>query len=128
MVRADGTLAMVDIQDARWGPDSYDLASLLRDAYADVDEERIEPLIGRYLAALGEPLDAASFRRRFEIVALQRMIKALGTFGYQTTVHGSDRYSSAILRTTARLRRLLPVAAGFEKLRELLRESHALED
>ena len=43
MVTEDGSLAMVDIQDARWGPDSYDLASLLRDAYVDIPEHWIDP-------------------------------------------------------------------------------------
>jgi aminoglycoside/choline kinase family phosphotransferase len=128
MVRRDGSLAMVDIQDARWGPDSYDLASLLRDAYTDVEDEWLEPLIGSYLAALTEPPEAASFRLRFETVSLQRMIKALGTFGYQTTVRGSDRYMSAIDRTTARLRHLLPSMPDAGKLWELLSESRVLEE
>ena len=44
MVRPDGTLAMVDIQDARWGPDTYDLASLLRDAYVDLSEREVDDL------------------------------------------------------------------------------------
>ena len=38
MVLTDGSLAMVDIQDARWGPLTYDLASLLRDAYMRIDD------------------------------------------------------------------------------------------
>jgi aminoglycoside/choline kinase family phosphotransferase len=120
MLLPDGSLAMVDIQDARWGPDSYDLASLLRDAYVDIEEERIEPLIGSFISALDEPPDPSSFRRRFDTVSLQRMIKALGTFGYQTAVRGSDRYLGAIRRTTGRLRRLLPGMARFEKLGDLL--------
>ncbi len=128
MVQRDGSLAMVDIQDARWGPDSYDLASLLRDAYTDVEDEWIDPLIGSYLAALAEPPETASFRRRFETVSLQRMIKALGTFGYQTAVRGSNRYLSAIHRTTSRLRRFLPAKADAGRLWDLLSESRALED
>ncbi|MCH7781160.1 MAG: phosphotransferase, partial [Acidobacteria bacterium] len=36
MVRPAGTLALIDLQDARWGPDTYDLASLVFDSYADL--------------------------------------------------------------------------------------------
>jgi hypothetical protein len=108
IVRPDGSLAMVDIQDARWGPDTYDLASLLRDAYLDLDEELVERMIrlySRHLPVLPDPL---AFRRRFDRVAAQRMIKALGTFGYQICVRGRERYRDAIPRTLERLGRLLP--------------------
>jgi aminoglycoside/choline kinase family phosphotransferase len=116
MVANDGQLAMVDIQDARWGPDSYDLASLLRDAYAEIDESWIEPLIKLYLEALSDSPDPGPFLQRFERVAAQRMIKALGTFGFQTAVRGNERYLHAARRTVARLQRALP---GNEELRPL---------
>jgi aminoglycoside/choline kinase family phosphotransferase len=99
---------MVDIQDARWGPDSYDLASLLRDAYIEVPEEWIGPAIQSYLARLSDPPSEDGFRDRFEVVSAQRMIKALGTFGYQVTVLGRRRYESAIGRVVARLRSWQP--------------------
>jgi N-acetylmuramate 1-kinase len=108
MVLEDGSLAMVDIQDARWGPDSYDLASLLRDAYVEIDERWLEPLTEKYLRALADPPEPGAFRRRLEIVAVQRMIKALGSFGYLTVVKRMRRYLDAIPRTVARLERLLP--------------------
>ena len=116
MVLVDESLAMVDIQDARWGPDSYDLASILHDAYIGVDERWIDPLVERYLAALGEaPVEG--FRARLDCVAAQRMIKALGTFGYQATVGHERRYLKAVPRTLARLRGLLPnIAEGPELL------------
>ena len=110
MVLRDGELAMVDIQDARWGPDTYDLASLLRDAYVDLDEELVVELRERYRTALPDPPEPAAFRERFEIVAAQRMIKALGTFGYQVHRLGRERYREAIPRTVRRLARLLPEA------------------
>jgi hypothetical protein len=104
MLLPDGRLAMVDIQDARWGPDSYDLASLLRDAYVDIEENWIEPLIATYLQHLQSPPPAQEFRERFHTVSLQRMIKALGTFGYQAGTLGRSRYLTAIPRTIARLK------------------------
>jgi aminoglycoside/choline kinase family phosphotransferase len=107
MLVPTGELAMVDIQDARLGPDSYDLASLLRDAYVDIDESWVQPLVDLY-GDLAEPQGASDFRRRFDIVAAQRMIKALGTFGFQVRA-GNRRYSTAIPRTVHRLRALLPL-------------------
>jgi aminoglycoside/choline kinase family phosphotransferase len=126
VLRGDGSLAMVDIQDARWGPDSYDLASLLRDAYVDIDEGRIGGWIDLYLGELASPPDAESFRRRFERVAVQRMIKALGTFGYQTTARGNDRYLDAARRTVTRLRAALPTNQEFLGLGQRLEQAGVL--
>jgi aminoglycoside/choline kinase family phosphotransferase len=111
-------LAMVDIQDARWGPDTYDLASLLRDAYVDVDEG----FVAAVLAGFPE-----GFRSRFEVVSAERMIKALGTFGYQMGALGRSRYGSAIVRTLARLRAVLPASRSLAPVHRLLDESGLLE-
>lgn len=108
MVRSDGSLAMVDIQDARWGPDTYDIASLLRDAYVDVTEAEVDGLFDLFATAIGHLGNRDAFRRRFELVAIQRMVKALGTFGYQVAVMKRDRYRASIPRTVERLRRLAP--------------------
>ncbi len=126
MVRGDGALAMVDIQDARWGPDTYDLASLLCDAYADLGDHETTELSDLYWQLLPGSPDVAALRVRFEIVAAQRMIKALGTFGYQIGVLGNDRYRSAIPRTIERLSRFLPARAATAALGELLREEGLL--
>lgn len=104
MLRTDGRLAMVDIQDAQWGPDSYDLASLLFDAYIDIDAAARDRLLSEYVA-LAIPDDG--FEARFYCVALQRTIKMLGTFGYQATVRNNRRYLDAVPRTLARVSALL---------------------
>jgi aminoglycoside/choline kinase family phosphotransferase len=108
MARPDGTLALVDIQDARWGPDTYDIASLLRDAYVDLKDEEVDELFETYATNLPGAISLDALRARFDIVAVQRMLKALGTFGYQVAVMKRDRYRTAIPRTVERLRRLLP--------------------
>src|SRR5439155_9240191 len=87
----EGSLYIIDFQDARLGPDTYDLASLLRDSYVEISDRSLDDLIA-YFCALkgceGEPalphLEQSSleFRRRFDLMALQRNLKALGTFGY----------------------------------------------
>jgi aminoglycoside/choline kinase family phosphotransferase len=112
MVLPDGALAMVDIQDARWGPDTYDLASLLFDAYFDVPEDGFRGGVEEFLASAGLGAAPPAFEERFSVVAAERMIKALGTFGYQVGVLGKERYRAGIPRTAARLRRLLPSIPG----------------
>lgn len=105
MVREDGSLAMVDIQDARWGPDGYDLASLLCDAYVDEPDSWVDELVEAYRRSVPEAGGAAELRARFELLSVQRMLKALGTFAYQAKIAGRSRYLSAIPRTLARLER-----------------------
>ncbi len=121
LVRDDGGLAMVDIQDARPGPDSYDLASLLFDCYVDIDAAAIAPLIDRFCEATGIEEGTSAFRERFDRVAAQRMLKALGTFGNQIHVLGRARYRSAIPRTLARLDVLLPTRDDTRPLHGILR-------
>ncbi len=117
------TLAMVDIQDALPGPDTYDLASLLRDAYVDLPEDWVEPLLRRFAERAGlEDAGKPSLRRRFDLVAAERMIKALGTFGFQATSRGQDRYLEGVPRTLRRLTVTLPrIEAGADLLDSLER-------
>ena len=114
----DGQLYMIDFQDARMGPDTYDLVSLLRDSYVDLTDQTVEDLIAYFLALKGTPEDA-DFRRRFNVMALQRNLKALGTFGYQTTARRNPVYIQYIPRTLRYVRRNLALPR-FERLRELL--------
>lgn len=126
MVRTDGSLAMVDIQDARWGPDSYDLASLLRDAYVELDDELVERMIDAYRKGLPDPPAPNDFRARFDVVAAQRMIKALGTFGHQAHVLGRQRYLSGVPRTLDRIGRFFPRSSSTASIGELLRSEGLL--
>jgi len=127
MVRPGEKLALVDIQDARWGPDSYDLVSLLRDGYIDIEDDWIDPLVDLYVSTLDE-VPAQGFRSRLDRVSAQRMIKALGTFGYQATVRNAPRYLDGVPRTLRRLRDLLPRTAETGALMRLLSEAGALDD
>jgi len=115
-----GTLHIIDFQDARMGPDTYDLVSLLRDSYVDLPERTVDELIAYFLALGGRAGDAALFRRRFDLMALQRNLKALGTFGYQTTTRRNTVYIQYMPRTLRYARENLLKYDRFAKLRELL--------
>ncbi len=115
-----GRLVWIDFQDARMGPATYDLASLLRDAYVEVPEELIATLAEefRQKAVPGEPRD--TFLRRFELMCVQRNLKALGTFGYMATVRGNDVYLPYIPPTLAHVRRNLARHPELTGLRRVL--------
>ena len=125
-----GSLYIIDFQDARMGPDTYDLVSLLRDSYVDLADREVDDLIAYFLALKGrpqtEPTDAegssAEFRRRFDLMAVQRNLKALGTFGYQTITRRNPVYIQYMPRTLRYLRRNLEKYPRFARLRELLAE------
>ncbi|MEZ5283376.1 MAG: hypothetical protein R2712_00935 [Vicinamibacterales bacterium] len=69
--------------------------------------------------ASGQAPDADEFRRRFDLMALQRNLKALGTFGYQTTTRGNT-VSSSMPRTLSYVRANLGRYARFGNLRDVL--------
>ena len=117
-----GKLYIIDFQDARMGPDTYDLVSLLRDSYMDLPDQTVDELIAYYLALGGRSTEAAAFRRRFDLMALQRNLKALGTFGYQTTARQNTVYIQYIPRTLKYARENLLKYPRFATLHGLLAE------
>jgi N-acetylmuramate 1-kinase len=116
----EGQLYIIDFQDARMGPDTYDLVSLLRDSYVDLPEQTVAELIAYFLALKGVTGVDVEFRRRFDLMALQRNLKALGTFGYQTTARRNPVYIQYIPRTLRYVSRNLEQNPRFGRLRDLL--------
>jgi N-acetylmuramate 1-kinase len=111
----DGHLRWIDFQDARMGPATYDVASLLRDSYVDLDEQFVAARLREYRSTVSREEDAGSFERRFELTCIQRNLKALGTFGYQAAMRGRKQYLSSVPRTLAHVKRNLarhPSLAG----------------
>ena len=115
----DERLYIIDFQDARMGPDTYDLASLLRDSYVDIADPQLDDLIAYFLALKGQAV-ADEFRRRFDLMSLQRNLKALGTFGYQTTTRRNPVYIQYMPRTLRYVRVNLDKYTRFSRLGELL--------
>ena len=123
----EGQLHIIDFQDARMGPDTYDLVSLLRDSYVDLPEETVRELIAYFLALKGSNATEKEFRPRFDLMALQRNLKALGTFGYQAVVRRNPRYLEGVPRTVARLRRTLGNDPAMAPLADHLEDAGLLE-
>ena len=119
------SLYIIDFQDARMGPDTYDLVSLLRDSYVDLPPSQVDELIAYFLALTREPQrrdaeEQREFQRRFDLMALQRNLKALGTFGYQTTTRGNPVYIQYMPRTLSYLNATLSHYPRFGRLHEVL--------
>jgi N-acetylmuramate 1-kinase len=126
LMLSEGSLYIIDFQDARMGPDTYDLVSLLRDSYVDFTEREVDDLIAYFLALQGLT-DDSEFRPRFDLMALQRNLKALGTFGYQTIARRNPVYIQYIPRTLRYVRDALEKSPRFARLRELLLAAHIEE-
>jgi N-acetylmuramate 1-kinase len=97
MVDPRGALRIIDHQDARMGPASYDLVPLLLERRlspvdeAWVEEHRIFFLNAR--AKLGLPkIEPEELRNEFHLMTVQRQLKAIGTFSYQTAVVGRGAF------------------------------------
>lgn len=120
-----GRLHVIDFQDARMGPDTYDLVSLLRDSYFEHDSLFIDQMIGYYLEQTRSS-ERLSFLERFDLMSVQRHLKALGTFGYQTATIKNAGYQDAIPRTLCYLKNIFKLHSRFSKLHKLL-ASHLIE-
>ena len=84
MITASSNPGIIDFQDAVRGPVTYDLVSLLRDCYIEWPDDRVYEWVDgfhvRLVAAGSTDVDAATFRRGFDLMGLQRHIKVLGIF------------------------------------------------
>jgi N-acetylmuramate 1-kinase len=114
--------AVLDFQDAVLGPISYDVASLLRDAFISWDEEREIDWAARYwqqarAAGLPVPGDFADFWQDLEWMGLQRHLKVLGIFSRLKHRDGKPKYAQDLPRFFAYATR---VAQRYVDLRPLV--------
>lgn len=122
MVTVDGT-GVLDFQDAVYGPISYDLASLFKDAYVDWGEPFVLDMLARYWDAargLGLPVreNFAEFHRDFEWMGVQRHLKVLGIFARLYYRDGKAGYLDDMPRVMNYLRK---ACARYGELRPLLK-------
>ncbi|MBU6374805.1 MAG: phosphotransferase [Bdellovibrionales bacterium] len=120
----DSEFVMIDFQDARMGPAQYDLASLLKDSYYQLEESQIQRLIdyyiARYEALSGKALDRRRFIEIFDLMAVQRNFKAIGSFASFLNRRGDASYLKYIGNTFENIRRTLLKYPQYSALRETL--------
>ena len=119
---AESRLGVLDFQDAVYGPITYDIACLMRDAFLSWDEEFVLDITVRYWQAAskaGLPVDPdfGEFYRGVEWMGLQRHLKVAGIFARLTLRDGKPKYLAdaprfiGYIRSTAsRYRELAPLA------------------
>ncbi len=117
-------LGVIDFQDALMGPATYDLASLVRDAYIQLDEALVDDLVGYYLDQMAERrfvwTDRAVFRRLFDLTSIQRNLKAAGRFVYIDRVKNNPKFLADIPRVLRYVKRNLEKYPELDTLRKHL--------
>lgn len=102
-----GKVFWIDFQDARMGPHTYDVASLLRDSYVKMSRNTRVELFAHYVDVLSirrrecglEDMSRDELEEEFALVGLQRNIKALGSFAYLYRQKAKKIYLSYINHT-----------------------------
>lgn len=120
---------VLDFQGALYGPISYDLMSLLKDAYIEWEEEQVLDLVIRYwerARKAGLPVhdDPTEFYRQFEIMGAQRQLKVVGIFARLAHRDGKTGYLADIPRVWGYLRR---TAQRYIALKPLLKLMDQIE-
>lgn len=122
--RGGPRLTMIDFQDARMGPAQYDLVSILKDSYYQLDEVQVKALCHYYYdRAKKQGLrvgDRAHFERIFDLMSVQRNFKAIGSFASFLNRRGNPAYLKFIGNTFENIRRTLLRYPEFSDLREVL--------
>jgi aminoglycoside/choline kinase family phosphotransferase len=130
MFLEQGNPGVLDFQDAVFGPVTYDLGSLLRDAYVQWDEEIVLDWVVRYwqrAKQVGLPVnpDIDAFYRDFEFMALQRHLKILGIFCRLNYRDGKSIYMGELPTVLDYVRK---TANRYSALKPLVRLLDAFED
>ena len=123
IVGADQRLGVLDFQDAVCGPISYDIASLMRDAFLSWEEDFVLDITVRYWqgarqAGLPVHEDFGDFYRAVEWMGLQRHLKVAGIFARLTLRDGKPKYLADAPRFIGYIR---STASRYRELAPLLR-------
>lgn len=109
----DEMLGVLDFQDARMGPQAYDVVSLLTDRGTpdllgtEVTAALIESYLQQFESVSGYYLDRSEFTKEFDFTAIQRCLKAIGSFAFMIVAHRRWEYNQYIAPTWAYLQPLL---------------------
>jgi aminoglycoside/choline kinase family phosphotransferase len=106
MLDSGDQLVVIDFQDARVGAVTYDLVSLLRDVYVELDPREVERLVLHFRDIKGVDVDDETFMKWFDFMGLQRHIKILGIFARLALRDGKEGYLGDIPLTLKYVREI----------------------
>lgn len=118
MVR-EGEPFLIDFQGMRFGSPFYDLGSLLCDPYVDLTEDEIDDLLTFYYALSQWDLDRDTLRIYFWEASVQRLMQALGAYGFLGLKRGLAAFLDHIPAGLRNLRRALLHLSSLPLLSEL---------
>jgi aminoglycoside/choline kinase family phosphotransferase len=114
----NGQAYLIDFQGMRPGLAEYDLASLLYDPYVTLSADERDQLLEHYRIACGENVSTSP--EVFQRCAMQRLMQALGAYGFLGLVKGSKSFLHYIAPAIRSLHSLVQMQPGLEKLDEAL--------
>lgn len=124
-------MTVIDFQDARLGPIQYDLVSLMRDSYVDMNDTMAKNLINYYLESSKKylPVDFSRehFDRIYELQSIQRCFKACGSFASFYHQREDRRYLKYLSGTLRRVVKAVHEFPEYKVFADVLIDSGALE-
>lgn len=130
MIKLD-QMKVIDFQDARLGPIQYDLVSLFKDSYVDMNIEMTKSLMEYYLDCSREYLpkdfSRAHFDEIYELQSIQRCFKACGSFASFYNLRDDKRYLKYLSGTLRRVLKSLTEFPDYKPFADILIDSGALE-
>ena len=99
MIRPDGSIGIIDFQDAVIGPITYDTVSLLRDCYQVWPDELVTSILREFHQTYHSQYDWQDYKLWFDMTGMQRHIKASGIFARLCYRDGKAGYLNDIPRT-----------------------------
>ncbi|MBN1522290.1 MAG: phosphotransferase [Candidatus Aureabacteria bacterium] len=121
-----GELYVLDFQDARLGPPHYDLVSFIYDPYVRISESTRKRLIGEYKKKVYLSSYTSfnkTFDRMMQLCAIQRLLKAIGTYAFMYLDRHNSFYLQFIVNAIRDLERLMQGKKEFEVILSYLKEA-----
>lgn len=120
----NGEQVVIDFQDARLGTPLYDLVSLLEDCYYQLDNSNKEKLIQYYFGTYFKKFDPSKsfedFMYLYDMMTIQRVFKAIGSFAYIYADRKDLRYVKYIGYAFEKVRAIMLSHEDFAKERKIL--------
>ena len=114
----NGQAYLIDFQGMRPGLAQYDLASLLYDPYVDLNESEREEVLNHYCGGNV----SEQFRELLRLCAMQRLMQALGAYGFLGLVKGHDQFLKHVPAAMKSLASILAELPGLGQITETVSE------
>lgn len=130
MIKLD-EVYVIDFQDARLGPIQYDLVSLLKDSYVDINDDYADKMLNYYFDNTpfmqDRKLSKEQFNVIYELQSVQRCFKACGSFASFMNTRNDRRYAKYLNGTLKRVMRSLTHFPEYKILLDVLIDAGAFD-